>query len=105
MISLETATDIAMAYREIEVAEKLLSEITEVVSRHQQPDIRDSFGRRAYGLQLSVPSGNNSQRLFNVDWHLAKPIIEAHIASQKAHISLLNEKARHEIGQLVTEGK
>ena len=91
-ISKQVATDIALAYREIESAQALLDQITEAMSRHQAPDIRDAFGRRQDGLQLGVPSGNNGHRLFNVPWAVCKPVIELHIASQKAIISALTEQ-------------
>jgi hypothetical protein len=97
MITKETAIDIALAYREIETANKLLADIAEAIKRHEQPDIRDSFGRRQSGLQLGVPSGDNSHRLFDVPWSLAKPIIEAYLAQQKAKITALCEKARVEL--------
>ena len=97
MIGYETATQIALAYREIETAEKLLTEIGDTIARREAPDIRDSFGRLMDGLQLGVPSGASSQRLFNVPWTLARPIIETHIAHQKAKIAALCEKARTEL--------
>lgn len=98
MITSGTAVSIAYAYREIETAEKLLAEITDSMRRlGDPPDIRDAFGRRQEGLQLGVPSGDNGHRLFNVPWTLAKPVIEAHIANQKAIIAALNETARAEL--------
>lgn len=97
MISKDTATDIALAYREIEVAEKLLAEVVETVSRHEVSDVRDAFGRRQNGLQLGVPTSDTARRMFDVPWNLAKPIIEAHIASKKALLSALTEKARAEL--------
>lgn len=103
MITNETATSIAYAYREIETAEKLLAEITDTMRdrlRGEPPDIRDAFGRRQEGLQLGVPSGQNGHRLFNVPWSLARPVIEAHIASQKAIVRALCAKASIEL----TEG-
>jgi hypothetical protein len=96
-ITKQTAMDIALAYRELETAEALLSEITEALRRHETPDIRDVFGRHQEGLQLGVPAGQNSHRLFNVPWKMAKPIIEAHIAQQRALIATLTEKARIEM--------
>lgn len=96
MISKETATDIAIAYREVEVAEELLAKISAEISRRSVPDIRDAFGRPAGGLQLGVPRGDNSTTLFNVPWPLARPVIETHIAECKAKIVALNEKARIE---------
>ena len=97
MITKQTATDIALAYREVEAAETLLAEITNALSRRQAPDIRDAFGRHHDGLQLGVPSGGNGRTLFNVPWTLAKPVIEAHIANQRAVIAALSEKAAIEV--------
>lgn len=96
-ITAQTAIDIALAHREVETAEKLLAEIRVTMARHEEPDIRDAFGRRQCGLQLGIPTGSNGQRLFNVEWALCLPIIEAHIAKQRALIGLLSEKARGEL--------
>jgi hypothetical protein len=88
--------DIAMAYREVETAEQLLEEIKEAMSRQVMPDIRDAFGRPVGGMQLAVRSGKDTQRLFDLPWSLAKPVIEAHVALHKSRIAALNEKARFE---------
>lgn len=96
-ISKQTAMDIAMAYREVETAEKLLAELVEARSRRSAPDIRDAFGRVQDGLTLGVPTSSTSHSLFNVPWSLAKPIIEAHIAHHRAAISALTEKAKLEM--------
>lgn len=92
-VSKETAQQIAFAYREIEVATELLDSISDALSRREMPDIRDAFGRHHDGLQLGVPSGNNGHRLFNVPWSMARPIIETHIAQQKAIVDALSERA------------
>lgn len=105
MIGFETASRIALAYREVEVAEKLLTEITDTIMRREAPDIRDAFGRLQDGLQLGVPSGNSGHRLFNVPWTLARPVIEAHIASQRAVIAALSEKARAELAVSLAAGE
>lgn len=97
MITKETAIDIALAYREVETAEKLLADIVEAHKNRMEPDVRDAFGRLVGGLQLGVPSSHDSHRLFNVPWSLAKPIIEAHIANHRARIAALSEKARAEV--------
>jgi|SRR5687767_520479 len=97
MISKDTATDMALLFRDIESSERLLKEIEEAVRRYSVVDIRDAFGRRADGLQLGVPSGDSSHRIFNVPWSLAKPVIEATIASKRAELAALNEKARFEL--------
>lgn len=99
MISKQTAMDIALAYREVETAEALLQKITEDRSRRAAPDIRDAFGRLSDGLQLGVPSGQSGHTLYQVPWSLCRPIIETHIARQKAIIATLSEKARSEIGE------
>jgi hypothetical protein len=104
MISQQTAIDIAYAYREVETAEKLLSEITDEFDRRTVPDIRDAFGRRQDGLQLGVPSGNSGHRLFNVPWSICRPIIELHIQRQRTQITILTQKAQEEIAGVVTEG-
>lgn len=93
MITKQTAMDIALAYREIDSAEELLKTISEAISRLTEPDIRDAFGRPTGGLQLGVPSGDNSRRLFNVPWPLAKIVIEAHLAAQRQIVAALNAKA------------
>lgn len=92
MITKDTATKIALAYREVETAETLLNKINEEMAFGRAPDLRDAFGRQR-GLQLGVPSGDNSQRLFDVPWSLARPIIETHIATQRALIKALTEQA------------
>lgn len=92
-ISRETAYDIACAYREIKRAEELLSKVEDAISRYEDVDIRDDFGRKAGGLQLGIPSGASSTTLFNVPWSLARPVIQTHIAEQKAQLAALNEKA------------
>lgn len=97
MIAREIATQIALAYGEVEAAEKLLADVNAAIERFSPIDIRDAFGRRQHGLQLGVPSGENSHRLFHVDYKLAVPIIEAHIANQRARIALLSEQAAAEL--------
>lgn len=92
-ITQQTAGAIALAYREIETAEKLLSSMTEARQRRETPDIRDAFGRLQSGLQLGVPSGSNCHRLYDVPWSLVVPILETHIATQKAIVATLSVKA------------
>lgn len=103
LISKTTATDIALAYRELETATKLLAEIQDTRSRYEAVDIRDAFGRQVSGLQLGVPSGENSQRLFNVPWEIAKPVIETHIATQRAKIAALSQTAIIEASAALTQ--
>lgn len=102
-VTKETATDIAYAYREVETATELLAQVEKTMQMSERHDIRDVFGRRQDGLQLGVPTGVGSQRLFNVPWPLAKPIIETHIAQQKAIIATLSTRAALEIAQPAEE--
>lgn len=96
-ISRETAMNIALAYREVEAAEKLLVDVRQAIDRASGQDIRDVFGRRQDGLQLGVPSGENSHRCFHVPYNLAIPIIETHIATQRALITTLSAQAEAEM--------
>ena len=97
MITKETATDIAMAHREIETAKELLIEIQRVIDNCEQPDdLRDRWGIKRYGLELGVPSSGNSKRLFSLDWELAKPVIKAHINKKECELVSLNEQAKGE---------
>ena len=103
MISRETATEIAYAHREIETAKKLLEEIQQARKWGAAPDVRDAFGRPQDGLQLGVPSGDNSRRLFNVPWSLCKPVIDAHIAQQNSKLAALSQKALSELEMRTAE--
>lgn len=99
MITVETATQIALAHREIETGQKLLEDVKEVVQRRGEinRDLRDVFGRNHDALELGVPSGDTSKRLFRVPYELAVPVIEAHILSCRSRLAALNEKARLEL--------
>lgn len=99
MITQETAAQIWSAYREIVTAEKLLSDIeSESKWQHDKsaPVLKDAFGRKRQ-LQLGIPSGENSHRLFDVPMQLAGSIIRAHIAAKKVELAVANEKARIEL--------
>jgi hypothetical protein len=104
VISKQTAMDIALAYREIETAEELLAKITDELSLRKMPDVRDVFGRPQDGLQLGVPSGDMSQRMFQVPWSIVKPVLELHIAHHRARIATLNEQAAIELAAKTSEG-
>jgi hypothetical protein len=97
VISRKTASDIWLCHDEIEKAEKLLVDLEELKKQWpREQHLRDVFGRPA-GLQLGVPSGQNSHRLFDVDPELAKSCITAHIAQKKAELATANERARIEL--------
>lgn len=96
-ISRQTAADIALAHREIETAEALLDKIRTEWTEGSVPDLRDTFGKPVDGLELGVPNGQGTTRLFNVPFPLAGRVIEAHIASQRKRLEQLNTKAFDEL--------
>ncbi|WP_218018039.1 hypothetical protein [Sphingomonas azotifigens] len=96
---MQTAADMAIAYREIEVAEKLLAEIKEALAKAEVPDIRDVFGRQQRALQLGVPNSDRGHRLFHVPYEIAIPVLEATIASHRAALTTLNQKAASELAK------
>ena len=83
VIQQETAGQIWQCYREISSAEKLLQDMEEQRKRYPNDPhaeyLKDCFGR-AQSLQLGIPSGENSHRLFNVSPSLAESVIKAHIS-------------------------
>lgn len=99
MICQETAGRLWNCYREIDVANKLLTELEEHLKdpNWKPTPLRDTFGRDR-GLSLGVPCGNdNSQRLYNVPSRLALSMIRAHIAEQQKQLVEANEQARIEL--------
>lgn len=104
MITRKTAERLWVAYREIESAEKLLSDMEEVrerehmsqKDRQHERTLKDAFGREQH-LQLGIPSGKNSHRIFEVSPRMADAVIRAHIAGQKAKMLELQEVARVEL--------
>ncbi len=93
MIKQQTAVDIALIYREIEASKGLLSEIEKAQDSFNPKDIRDVFGRVQGNIEVGVPNGDSSKRIFRMQWKLAKPVIQAHIADCEAQLVALNEKA------------
>ncbi len=99
VISNELAIAIAHAHREIKAGQDLLADIEKAIasSTIDQKDIRDVFGRRVGNLELGVRSGSDSQRIFQVPFNLAKPVINAHIAAQQAQLEALSLQAVEEM--------
>lgn len=100
-ITQETAAKIWSCYREIETSEGLLKDLKDGLkkNRHYEkhaPVLKDAFGAERH-LQLGVPSGENSHRLFGVQPELAVSVINAHIANQKAKLVEYNEAAKIEL--------
>lgn len=100
MITPETAYDIAVCYQQIDNAKELLAKVEEQLGRGVHDDreqMRDAFGRIRDGLQLGVPSGRNGHMLYNVSWDLARPVLQAQIATYQAQLDALMTKARAEL--------
>jgi len=98
MITEKTAARIWTCYREIAAGKKLLKdgEVALADNPHEDPFPRDPFGQKR-GLQLGIPSGNTSHRLFDVPPQLAFSVIRAHIAEQERMLKEANEQARIEL--------
>lgn len=96
MITYETAKQIAIAYEEIKAARELLGVLEKAKASREEPDLRDTFGRQQK-IQMGVPSGQNSHRLFHVENELATYVIDAHIAQLGARLGALNSKAATEL--------
>lgn len=105
MITEETATRIAFAYREIKAAEALLEKVGKVMDRFRDVDIRDVFGHRTDGLSLGIPTSETGKTLFNVPYSICGPIIEAHIAHHRVKIAALCEIAKAELAGQATQGE
>jgi hypothetical protein len=103
VISKSVCEQLWHCHREIEAGEKLLADVSELAeqnrlarSANEHPKgIKDVFGRDQF-LQLGIPSGKDSHRLFQVSFDMAAPIIRTHIANKKAQLAELNEIARIE---------
>ncbi len=104
MLSKKICEEIWHCHREIETAEELLADVEKVIqknheNRHTQSHeekLKDVFGREK-DLELGIPCGENSKRLFRVSYELAVPVIKAHMAAKKAQIAELNEMAKIEM--------
>ena len=103
MISKSVCEQLWHCHREIEAGEKLLADVSELAEQNRlartnnqdEKALKDVFGRDQM-LQLGIPSGENSHRLFQVSYDMAAPIIRTHIANKKAQLAELNEIARIE---------
>ena len=96
MITKQTAYEICLAYNEIEHGEQLLKDLEELRKDGKEPNLRDVFGRPR-GLQLGVPSGKDSHRIFDVSPVMGVAVITTHIAAKQQELFVLNERARIEL--------
>lgn len=110
MLSKEICEEIWHCHREIEAAENLLSEVEDIIknnndrifTRRHEEKLKDVYGCER-NLELGVPSGENSMRLFRVSYDLAVPVIKAHLANKKARLVELNEMAGIELQNPIIE--
>lgn len=86
-ISMATAHRIWSAWREIEVAKKLLHDIDEALKSGSDPTPLDGFGRRSRYYTLGVPMNESSHRLLDVSPQLASVMIQAHIADKETELA------------------
>jgi hypothetical protein len=102
VITQETAERIWNCYREIQASKQLLEDMkeaqAELFSRQDRnaPRLRDSFGQKRH-LELGVPNGPDSRRIFSVAPQLANSVIAAHLATMQAELVEANEQARIEL--------
>lgn len=99
MITKETAVKIWSCHEGIENAQKLINDMAEVLKANSEktaPRLSNAFGDRV-GLQLGVPSGESSHRIFNVNPDLAIQIIEKHIEEQQQRLTELMAIAKIEL--------
>lgn len=106
ILSAETALAIAIAHQEIERGENLLADVRKALAEREgrtpfgekaESDLRDVFGRRHHSLQLGIPSGSSGHKICGMSYDLAVPVIEAHIANERARLKALSLKALAEL--------
>jgi hypothetical protein len=104
MIKAETARNIDRVFREIESGEKLLAEVDEQIAKaterigfHGEPHTT------ARPCQLGWPE-SNGYRLYSVEPIIARAVIVAHLADQRAKLEKFNEIARLEVMSEVNNG-
>ena len=97
MIAYKTAIEIASTYKEIENAEELLEKLDKSIAEPDTEILRDCFGRPRNTLELGIPSGESSHRVYNVNPKLARSVIVAHIANKKAYLVEMQERAKIEV--------
>jgi hypothetical protein len=99
MITKETCVKIWNCHNEIEKSKKLIEDMAKVLSNDESkkaPTLDNAFGERR-GLQMGVPSGNDSHYLYNVNIDLGVKIIEAHIKQNEERLIELMAIAKIEL--------
>src|SRR5688572_25271788 len=96
MISKKTAAAIFNCYSEIEKCDKLTIDLKKELADSGELMLKNAFGDRC-GLQLGVPCGENSHRLYDVPPELAVAIIGAHKEQQEKKLLELKAIATVEL--------
>lgn len=100
MITKETAVKIWNCHNEIESAQKIIDDMAKLLAEDKEkkaPTLHNAFGERV-GLQLGIPSGNDSHRIFGVNAEMGTKIIFQHIEEKKRRLEELMAIARIELG-------
>lgn len=84
-ITMETASAIWKAHREIETANALLVELRDKKKWGEDPNPLDGFGRRK-PYTLGVPHGDSGHQLIGLSPELALHIIEAHLSRKQTEL-------------------
>ena len=99
MITKETAAKIYFCHEQIENCNKLINDMAEVLKKDidkTTPQFHNAFGEKV-GLQLGVPSGSDSYRIFGVNAELSIKIIEKHIEEKTTRLNELMAIAKIEL--------
>ena len=96
MISKELCRQIYTCYDQIERCDKLISDMNEAIEKSGSSDLLDAFGSRK-GLELGIPSGNNSHRIVNVSPEIAIKVIIEHKEFNQRELTRLNGHAQIQI--------
>ena len=99
MLSKEICVKIWNAYQQVENGKKLIEEMEEVLRNNKdlkEPCFRNAFGERV-GLELGVPSGRDSSRIFGLSNVLGKKIIKEHVRNSKKRLKELMKEAEFEL--------
>lgn len=104
MITKETCVKIWNCWNEIDSAKKLIEGMAESLNEDKErraPTIHNAFGERC-GLELGVPSGPASHRIYGVSTTLGVKVIEQHIADQERRLEELMAIAKIELSTPTT---
>lgn len=93
MITKKTAYDILSAYNQIESGEKMIEQAENKLIDIGMIDFLDEAN--IHGV-LGLPRGDSSYHYFNIHPSLAIQVVKAHVASKRAELGVLNERAKDE---------